>query len=218
MRLVKGYICVLIAILVAVSCTYYHLSRRLRADIKPWFEIHSPLMHSKVPTWIDANDRAEYQHFLKMPTHIQEAYIYEFFWQIRREGAADEFYSRLSYVQMHFREKSNPWQSHRGYIYLLLGPPTMERYYRNGMEEVSSGMPEAGDKMAWYYFDFGMGETIYWFYFVPPDDWRLSIDPGIRSLGTRETFERHARREFEPTKEGWITYAEYLHDALGDKR
>ena len=217
MRFKKSLICVLIvlfAILVAVSCTYYHLSRRLPADIKDWYELHSPLMDSKVPLWIDANNRTESQHFLKMPTHVQETYIYEYFWQMRHPEMRDVFYSRLNYVRVFFSQAVNPWNDHRGRVLLLAGEPTWVRYYRHGTEQAESAMPEGGDILEWYYFMRGVGECRYYFEFTPPDTWRLSMGTGLRAMGNRDMFERRCREEFEPTPEGWVSYAEYLYEVI----
>jgi len=213
-RIAVSVLIVLICTLLCTVCLYHNLAKKLPPDLKFYYDVYSPLMKSKVPDWIDANDRTEGQHFLKMPAHIQNAYIYEYFWKIRRPGLEEVFFSRLNYAGIHFG-RLNPWQSYRGRVFLLLGPPMMIHYYRNGMETIESGVPESGDTMVWYYYERGL-QASYWFYFVPPDDWRLSLS-GIRSMGNQQLLERSARESFAPTKEGWITYGEYLYDALEEK-
>jgi len=128
-RIAVSVLIVLICTLLCTVCLYHNLAKKLPPDLKFYYDVYSPLMKSKVPDWIDANDRTEGQHFLKMPAHIQNAYIYEYFWKIRRPGLEEVFFSRLNYAGIHFG-RLNPWQSYRGRVFLLLGPPMMIHYYR----------------------------------------------------------------------------------------
>ena len=212
----KKYLIATLVCILVVCCTYYKLSNKLSPDIKKWYELHSPLMQGDVPNWIDANGRTERQHFLKMPRSIQEGYM-ALFWDMREIGAYDEFNARLYYVMTYLDyHGNNPWSSDRGRVFLLAGSPEIERYLRNGQETMTS-MNESGDLLQWMYYQSGVGAVSYWFEFHPPNEWRLSINAGIRTLGYRESFERRCRERFYPTEDGWILYSEYLIGALEEK-
>jgi len=202
----------LLVFLSNIGCTTYNLERSLLGDIHEWYSLHSPLMSGKVPLWIDANDRSEREHFLRLPAHIQKVYI-QSFWRIRQEGLGDIFYSRIEYTIRAFENASNPWRSDRGRVFLLLGPPTLVRYYRDGQESLSS-MPQSGDLLQWYYYHSRAGRATYWFEFIPPDTWRDKVDMELRVIGDKNRYENYWRGVFSPTEEGWAEWASVLYDEL----
>jgi len=207
---------VLVLLFFTQSCVLYKLERVLEPDIKSWYELHYPLMNSKVPLWIDANNRTERSHFLHFPSTIQRVYI-SMFWKIRHDGVREIFYNRLAYVNRRFGDFSNPWHSDRGRIFLLLGPPMYELYYHDGIQTVDTSMPCHGDVLVWCYYDPRVGQAMFRFTFIPPNDWRLNYNNGLRDVRNHEAFKRLSKEFFAPSKDGWDLWADTLYNLVSKK-
>lgn len=80
--------------------------------------------------------RDEEKTFKKLPSHEKRKEFIALFWAKRdpdldndRNEFRDEFYARIDYVVANYKEfESAPPKTDRGYVYMLLGPPTRVEY------------------------------------------------------------------------------------------
>jgi len=135
---------------------------------------------TKYQIWLDQDVRwiitpEEKRAFLERPNNDRErdAFI-EGFWERRNPnpGSAknrfkEEHYRRISYANTHFAAGEPGWQTDRGRVYIVFGPP----------DSIDSH-PAAGSSVAksfeiWHYRSIRVG----W----PPDreDWRYTVQPTI---------------------------------------
>lgn len=212
-RTIVSFFYIILLSLIGVSCFFSctTLDKRVKGkEWADWFVLHEPLMHTKVPKWIDARNLTEREHFLRLPDKLQIEYI-KMFWKIRFPGLDEVFYSRLAYVRQYFTDMQNPWHSQMGRVFLLLGEPMYRYYYRNGIQALEDSMPESGDIQVWAYYTHG-GTASYIFVYQGVM-WYADLS-NTRAHGAQVMIEEYARREFAPTSIGWDEWADVLYQYL----
>ena len=204
----KPFFLVIVAyflVLLCNGCTTLRLERRLKPDIKEWYDLHSLLMENEVPEWICKD--SEKGMFLHFPSELQRGYI-KIFWKIRRPEAREIFESRLEYVNECIKEPPyTPWKTDRGRLFLLCGTPTYITYFYGGQWQYLS--PEG------YY---GSDCYMTWIYIRPAyarftfekrtdDSWRLVTGDLVSN---QNEIQRWWREFFAPTEDGWWEVASWL--------
>ena len=167
---------------------------------------------SCTPTWLPPRDAWLARHFVIMEDFEKTAYtglrpegkgrFQTLFWEVRDPGAQDIFEERMALISKAFRRENSarPWDTDRGRIYLLNGPP-LEIIYGESLKTVSApvsadAFEEAVDGISmesWLYL-FENVFIVYRFFFRPPNEWR--IGPGTYNDVLLRDLEARSREEF----------------------
>jgi GWxTD domain-containing protein len=167
---------VVLALLAAfvASCSLQMLPSR-----DPWYAKHYFIMQNyERETYKKLSDEGR-QEFQKL------------FWQARQPLAKEQFDERISYIERIYKSenRSQPWNTDRGRIYLLNGPPASIDYKQNTdwvmtidtttgqsgsqMTERSKEDIQATTAEVWTY-PYDKYFVYYIFTFAPPSTWKLS--------------------------------------------
>jgi len=210
----------ILAVLFLVSCSTLLLERHLDKGIKDWYEMHSVLMETKIPCYMnveywDENGVAFYsekqiserKYFLRLSPELQKKYI-SMFWKMRWEGLEEIFYERVDYANVAFgKEGKIGWRTDRGRVLLLCGPPQHVTAYTS----FDMSLPDTGDTSGdclqiWTYLQ-GSHYVEYYFYWEPPNQWRDYMGSrGLSMMSYRREYEDHCKEIFKPTENGWMMW------------
>lgn len=196
-------------IITLTSCVTFRLEKQLKKlspALAEWYEIHSILMETKVPRWIDDRGGKEKVHFLRLPQQMQLAYT-TIFWKIRHEGAREEFYNRVAVANKSFSGEGRAgWKTDRGQVLLLCGFPQYLAHYPLISEKRADHSFEGYLYQVWEYYQ--QGHLVrYVFKYSDPDTWRrdFTINRGLQS-----NFEIRCKELFAPTEDGWDLWGSLL--------
>lgn len=205
------------------SCTTYKLERQLSPKFKEWYELHSMLMETKIPWYLNVvgyekdgtaicstKVPVEKIYFLKLSDQLKRKYI-KVFWDIRRPGVGEIFYARLSYINRVFdNEGIVGWKTDRGKIALLCGFPDVEQYYYNNEPTIFPGeLLNERYRLIWMYYQ-NQRYAMYVFCYQFPVAWKICVDKSLREMSTQMELEKYWRKFFAPTESGWSNWASEL--------
>ena len=141
-------------------------------------------------------DNEEYTAFLKLTTDEERDKFIEQFW-LRRDPTPDtqrnefkeEHYRRISYANEHFASARRGWQTDRGHVYIVYGPPDEIESHRRKRDGVhSSGPPPRFASEVWLYRHIdGVGEHVKVTFIdrTGAGDWCLAPGPGSEGVVLR---------------------------------
>lgn len=148
------------------------------------------------------------------------------FWAARTSDARAKFLARMEFVTKNYQteNKKQPWNTDRGRVYLLNGPPASIDYDQNinfatfmlpgqVADQTSRSNEDVGGNRAelWMY-PHDAFFIKYTFYFVQPNQWRITQTTGSHYLGELENFNKTVTF-------GIVDEAKYKQDlALLDKK
>jgi len=191
----------------------HRLKKGLPEDIKEWYELHSLIMESKVPTWIDARDIREDKHFLLLPNdELRRAYM-KLFWEIRIGGLEEVFYERVEWVNKHCREGGKQgWQTDRGRVVLIAGIPHYVQNYRARSDGgfTAAQNIEGNTYLVWEYWFRGY-LVRYVFCVKPGGEWGYIANSLSTMSSQRMLYEYMVYKVFAPTEQGWDEWGSYLY-------
>lgn len=128
----------------------------------------------------------------------------EIFWAQRTAEARGKFLARMDFVMKNFKQenRSQPWNTDRGRVYLLNGAPASVDYDQNVSfntallpGQTSDGISRSSEDVAanraevWIY-PYDQYFIKYTFAFVQPSQWRITQTTGNRYLGELENFNK----------------------------
>lgn len=209
----KRYFSLLAVIFFLTTCTTFRLKNHLPSDIKQWFENHYELMEAKLPAWVDESSPHEWKHFLNLSEKLQRKYM-KVFWEMRHEGARENYYSRIVLANSIFRSEGILGHlTDRGRVFVLCGNPSSIQWYRNDrLDLLQNCVAREGDVCVWNYFIPGFGKASYVFKYVHNNYWKLDMQASDYVL-----FEKNVKKLFAPTEEGYDLWASELLSYLKDK-
>jgi len=203
------------------SCVTFRLENQLKKlspAISQWYKVHSILMETKIPRWIDERGGSEKMHFLRLPQEIQLKYI-QMFWEIRTEGARGEYYNRIAMANKSYREGKPGWKTDRGKILILCGFPQYRRFitvYDLALQNRSNPnwqQPACSNEgyvyEIWTYYQRRFS-TQYVFKYRSGNTWDRNYSSVI-SLENQTHLERECRKLFAPTEGGWEEWGNILY-------
>jgi GWxTD domain-containing protein len=124
----------------------------------------------------------------------------ELFWAARTGEARAKFKARMEFVTKNYmtENRKQPWNTDRGRTYLLNGPPASIDYDQN-INFASTMMPGqvadpasrsgedlGGNRAEVWIYPYDQFFIKYTFYFVQPNQWRITQTTGSRYLGDLE--------------------------------
>ncbi|MDD8032171.1 MAG: GWxTD domain-containing protein [Acidobacteriota bacterium] len=141
------------------------------------------------------------KHYFIMKNYERETYkkltdegrqeFQQLFWQVRQPLAKEQFDERIAYIERIYKSenRSQPWNTDRGRIYLLNGPPASIDYKQNTdwVMTIDTSTGQSGSLMTernkediqattaeiWTY-PYDKYFVYYIFTFAPPSTWKLS--------------------------------------------
>jgi GWxTD domain-containing protein len=150
----------------------------------------------------------------------------QLFWAARTSDARAKFLARMEFVSKNYmtENKKQPWNTDRGRVYLLNGPPASIDYDQNisfagtvlpgqVADQTSRSNEDVGGNRAelWMY-PYDSFFIRYTFYFIQPNQWRITQTTGSHYLGDLEKFNKTVTF-------GIVDEAKYKQDlALLDKK
>jgi len=192
-----------------ISCVTLRLENRLKKlspAISQWYEVHSVLMETKIPKWIDERGGREKVHFLRLPQTMQLAYI-KMFWKMRAEGTKDEYYYRIGVSNKLFNDEGKlGWKTDRGQVLLLCGVPQYITHHPIFARNRAGHSPRGYLYEVWEYYQQGY-LVQYTFKYHTPNVWRREYT--LSQIG-QASFERQCRKLFAPTEDGWDSWGSLL--------
>jgi GWxTD domain-containing protein len=128
----------------------------------------------------------------------------QLFWAARTSDARAKFLARMDFVTKNYKteNKAQPWNTDRGRTYLLNGPPASIDYDQRvdlasiatmrgqGLDVASSNEDVGGNRAEIWIFPYDQYFIRYTFYFVQPNQWRITQTTGSRYLGELENFNK----------------------------
>jgi GWxTD domain-containing protein len=128
----------------------------------------------------------------------------ELFWAARSSDARAQFKARMEFVMKNYKTENSkqPWNTDRGRILLLNGPPASIDYDQN-ISFASSMLPGqtadttsrsnedvAANRAEVWTYPFDKYFIRYTFYFVQPNQWRITQSTGNHYLGDLENYNK----------------------------
>ncbi|MBC7364314.1 MAG: GWxTD domain-containing protein [Candidatus Aminicenantes bacterium] len=146
----------------------------------PWYAKHYYIMHDY--------ERETYKHL----TPEGKLEFQKLFWEARQPVAKEQFDNRMSYIEKVYKTENHaqPWNTDRGRVYLLNGPPASIDYKQNtdwvmqaieggritgaqgGMDRTKEDI-QANLAEIWVY-PYKSFFVYYVFTFSPPNTWKLN--------------------------------------------
>jgi GWxTD domain-containing protein len=128
----------------------------------------------------------------------------ELFWAARTSDARAKFLARMDFVTKNYKteNKKQPWNTDRGRVYLLNGPPASVDYDQNISFTTTMLPGQVADSTSRSNEDVGGNRAEIWvypydtffikytFYFVQPNQWRITQTTGSRYLGELENYNK----------------------------
>lgn len=211
MRKIITLLILLFFIASLTSCVTFKLEKQLRKlnpTIANWYEVHSILMETKIPKWIDERGGSEKKHFLRLPQEMQLKYM-TMFWRIRDEGLWGEYNARVMTANDSFSgEGKSGWRTDRGKVLLLCGFPQHISHSpiigQTGLATNTEGYLYE----IWEYYQ--RGQLIrYVFKYHAPNTWRREWI-SLFSMSGQSEFEERCRKRLAPSEEGWDLWGSVL--------
>jgi len=127
----------------------------------------------------------------------------QLFWAARSSDGRAKFLARMEFVTKNYQteNKKQPWNTDRGRVHLLNGPPASIDYDQNVnfatllptqvADQASRSSEDVGGNRAeiWIY-PYDQYFIRYTFYFIQPNQWRITQTTGSRYLGELENFNK----------------------------
>ncbi len=170
----SNFVVLALLVVFVASCSLQMLPSR-----DPWYAKHYFIMQNyERETYKKLSDEGR-QEFQKL------------FWQARQPLAKEQFDERISYIERIYKSenRSQPWNTDRGRIYLLNGPPASIDYKQNTdwVMTIDTTTGQSGSQMTdrskediqattaevWTY-PYDKYFVYYIFTFAPPSTWKLS--------------------------------------------
>jgi GWxTD domain-containing protein len=128
----------------------------------------------------------------------------DLFWAARTAEARAKFKARMDFVSMNYKteNRNQPWNTDRGRTYLLNGPPASIDYDQRvdlasigalsgpPRDVASSNEDVAANRAELWMYPHEAFFIRYTFYFVQPNQWRITQTTGSRYLGDLEKFHK----------------------------
>jgi GWxTD domain-containing protein len=129
----------------------------------------------------------------------------DLFWAARSTDARVKFKARMEFVSKNYmtENKKQPWNTDRGRTYMLNGPPASIDYDQNinfsstmlpgQVADTASRSSEdvGGNRAEVWIYPYDQFFIKYTFYFVQPNQWRITQTTGSRYLGELEDFNKN---------------------------
>jgi GWxTD domain-containing protein len=128
----------------------------------------------------------------------------ELFWTVRTPEARAKFDARMDHIMKNFKpeNRSQPWNTDRGRVYLLNGSPASIDYDQNNSFAMTA-LPGSGsvatdrtnedlgaNRAEIWIYPYDQFFIKYTFAFVQPNQWRITQTTGNRYLGELENYNK----------------------------
>jgi GWxTD domain-containing protein len=187
-------------------------AERLRAPAAVLFLVLAAA--AAFPAAIPKKDIWYTQHYIIMQDFERKLYrdlseegrkgFQQLFWAARTSEAQAKFLARMEFVSKNYmtENKKQPWNTDRGRVFILNGPPASIDYDQN-ISFSSTMLPgQVADQTSRSSEDVGGNRAEIWmyphdtffikytFYFVQPNQWRITQTTGSHYLGDLENFNK----------------------------